>query len=505
MSQKIEYRIELCLALLAALFIGACTDNGKPADSSVNSSAARTFEVAPAQLVSIIGSDRVFVHLFEWRWLDIAAECEDFLGPNGYAAVQISPPQEHILGPQWWTRYQPVSYKLDSRSGTRAEFADMVQRCKTAGVDIYADAVFNHMADITAPTGIAAGSGIAGSGYSKYSFPVPYDFDDFHHCGRNGDDSIVSYQDLWEVQNCSLGALPDINTGKPEVQAKISAYLNDLLGLGVAGFRLDAVKHVDHDEVYEIMSLVDGGPFVFQEVIDRGDEPINAMDYLPNGSVTEFKYSIDIVDAFVNGRLVDLVDLGSLAGFLPADKAVVFTDNHDSQRGHQGDDAILNYKDDGLYDLANVFMLAWPYGYPKVMSGYRFESQSQGPPDSKPIESGACTSDWVCEHRRPSMVGMVGFRKAVADAPVTNWQAFGDELISFGRGEKGHVVINISDEPVDGTFITQIKPGLYPNVISCGAAEINCNEPNVLIGDDGVMQITLAPMSAVAIHNDPAH
>ena len=24
-----------------------------------------------------------YVHLFEWRWPDIALECENFLGPNG--------------------------------------------------------------------------------------------------------------------------------------------------------------------------------------------------------------------------------------------------------------------------------------------------------------------------------------------------------------------------------------------------------------------------------------
>ena len=34
----------------------------------------------------------------------------------------------------WWQRYQPVSYKLDSRSGSEAEFADMVKRCNNAKV-----------------------------------------------------------------------------------------------------------------------------------------------------------------------------------------------------------------------------------------------------------------------------------------------------------------------------------------------------------------------------------
>ena len=52
---------------------------------------------------------------------------------------------EHIPGGQWWTRYQPVSYKLESRSGSRQQFISMVDRCKAAGVNIFVDAVINHM------------------------------------------------------------------------------------------------------------------------------------------------------------------------------------------------------------------------------------------------------------------------------------------------------------------------------------------------------------------------
>lgn len=29
------------------------------------------------------------VHLFEWKWDDIANECEKFLGPKGFAGVQV--------------------------------------------------------------------------------------------------------------------------------------------------------------------------------------------------------------------------------------------------------------------------------------------------------------------------------------------------------------------------------------------------------------------------------
>jgi hypothetical protein len=44
--------------------------------------------------------------LFQWRYSDVGEECEAFLGPNGYRYVQVSPPHEHIEGPQWWTDYQ---------------------------------------------------------------------------------------------------------------------------------------------------------------------------------------------------------------------------------------------------------------------------------------------------------------------------------------------------------------------------------------------------------------
>ena len=53
--------------------------------------------------------------------------------------LKVSPPMEHVMVHKeyerpWWERYQPVSYKLTSRSGSEAEFKDMVHRCKAVGV-----------------------------------------------------------------------------------------------------------------------------------------------------------------------------------------------------------------------------------------------------------------------------------------------------------------------------------------------------------------------------------
>ncbi|CAJ0596057.1 unnamed protein product [Cylicocyclus nassatus] len=136
---------------------------------------------------------QVIVQLFEWKWKDIAAECENFLRYYGYGAVQTSPPNEHITLTQnndmpWWIRYQPVSYKLQSRSGTEEEFVDMVNRCNNVGVRIIADAVINHMTGADQKKGVSGRDSSAGSDFdaTQGSFPgVPYSSSDFHDCAND--------------------------------------------------------------------------------------------------------------------------------------------------------------------------------------------------------------------------------------------------------------------------------------------------------------------------------
>lgn len=93
------------------------------------------------------GNRSVIVHLMQWKFTDIAAECERFLGPYGYGGIQLSPVNEHasLNNHPWYELYQPVSYRIQSRSGNEAEFKDMVHRCNKVGVRIYVDCVLNHM------------------------------------------------------------------------------------------------------------------------------------------------------------------------------------------------------------------------------------------------------------------------------------------------------------------------------------------------------------------------
>ena len=56
--------------------------------------------------------------------------------------------------------------------------------------------------------------------------------------------SLSNYQDVNQVRNCYLVGLNDLNGGSDYVRGKIADYINDLINIGVKGFRVDASKHM---------------------------------------------------------------------------------------------------------------------------------------------------------------------------------------------------------------------------------------------------------------------
>src|SRR5687767_1132188 len=268
------------------------------------------------------GTKDVIVQLFEWNWTSVGSECQNFLGPKGFGYVQVSPPQEHARGQQWWVSYQPVSYRIESRRGTRAQFQAMVNTCHAAGVKVIVDAVVNHMAGESNP-----GPGWAGSSWTHYNYPGIYQTQDFHHCGRNGNDDIANYNDRYEVQNCELANLADLDTGATYVRDRLAGYLNDLLSLGVDGFRMDASKHMASADIAALRSRLSRPVYMVQEVIYGAGEPIGPLEYTGNGDVHEFRYGKDLARVFRNERLAYLTNFGEGWGYIPGNVANVFVDN----------------------------------------------------------------------------------------------------------------------------------------------------------------------------------
>uniref|UniRef100_A0A0N4ZJ63 Alpha-amylase n=1 Tax=Parastrongyloides trichosuri TaxID=131310 RepID=A0A0N4ZJ63_PARTI len=466
------------------------------------------------------GDKQVIVHLFEWKWTDIANECETFLSKYGYGAVQISPPMEHISIPDkgmpWWIRYQPVSYKLISRSGTEDELKDMISRCNKVGVRIIVDVVLNHMTGVAQKSGVNNIGSSAGTPFDATdgveSFPgVPYTKDNTNDPRCNHDIQQGDYSgSAYNVKECRLTGLIDLNQNDTYVQGKIVDYLNTLLSYGVAGFRCDASKHMWPADILTILNKVNDldatifgpnkRPIAIHEVIDRGGEAIKCADYMGLGRYTDFNYGAAVSQAAKNQ--MDWAQLAKLGpgfnyGNYEDNEILAFVENHDNER--DSNPYVATYKDGDNYKRAVSFMLAWPYGLPRVMSSYYFTDHDQGPPNSGSGNNYATTSPtfdsstdtcqqssgWVCQHRWQEIRKMTLFRKSTNKAAVSNIVT-ANNIIAFARTNKGYFALNgANNQHTFSSVQTTLPAGFYCDIYSGDVSSNGCTGTKITVLSNG--------------------
>eukprot|EP01097_Dermamoeba_algensis_P001157 TRINITY_DN142_c0_g1_i2.p1 TRINITY_DN142_c0_g1~~TRINITY_DN142_c0_g1_i2.p1 ORF type:complete len:531 (-),score=125.42 TRINITY_DN142_c0_g1_i2:47-1639(-) len=236
------------------------------------------------------GQKGAIVEFFGWPHDQVEAECQ-FLAQAGYLGAKLFPSQEQILSTQpfnsvlnpWYFMYQPVSYRLQGRMGSRDQLRSTIATCRSLGVRLYADAVINHMTgsgndanpyhrNPQAGCSLWGGknSSLAGGRSPMYTqgfvyttnqrtglpasqeFPaVPWSPVDFH-CER----ALNSWTDPLDLNAGWLTGLVDLNTERDNVQERIAAYLTDLISIGFSGFRIDAAKHIKPDDLASIFGKV---------------------------------------------------------------------------------------------------------------------------------------------------------------------------------------------------------------------------------------------------------
>jgi alpha-amylase len=301
----------------------------------------------------------------------------------------------------------------------------------------------------------------------------------------------------------------------------------------VAGFRLDAAKHIQPVELNAILTrvnqtlLAEGRPlpYYFAEVIDYGGEAVKAHDYFGLGyssggaaDITEFKFR-GVGDKFLGtgGQFLAQLNPNGLPGnqfsesawgIMPSDKAVVFLENHDTQRSGG-----ISYRVPAIYRLANIWMLVQPYGYPSIMSSYSFDLATQagrdaGPPGTAPVcaaslEAVTTSGQWVCEHRDPAIANMVAFRRAVAGTVQSNWWSNGANAIAFSRGSIGFVAINGETSPVSNPKLaTGLAPGKYCDVLAGGVngtVPPTCFGQTITVDSIGYASVNLAAQTGLVL------
>ena len=210
----------------------------------------------------------------------------DELAGLGVTAIWITPVVKNIDGfvtgagfPDWgYHGYWADDFtRLDSRFGSEEDLEALVDDAHRRGIKVLLDVVYNHVG--------------YDSGYT--TAPATRGWFRTENAGTCGSDDLTS----------CLAGLPDFKTDLPEVREYLmGAHLGLASRVGLDGFRLDTVKHVEHDfwqehrgrldaelgEEFFLVGEVWGGDAKSLDPWFAGDEMDAGFDFSFQGSTIGF-------------------------------------------------------------------------------------------------------------------------------------------------------------------------------------------------------------------------
>lgn len=386
----------------------------------------------------------VILHAFDWRYLDIAKNAGR-IAWLGYGAVLIPPPlYSDESGTEWWQRYQPKDYRvLRSFLGNRADLEKAVDALHRNGVRVYADIVFNHMANENRPDcfNFPGEAELKRYQRERESFEKdrlygnldvglfsPWDFNPYG--------VIKDWMDAYQATEYSLSGLPDLDLNQWVVDQQREC-LRALNRIGIDGYRVDAVKHLPEDHIRSVFDTSDlSGKYLFGEALTSNDNeervflwPLFDNTYL---SFYDFPLHETLRRTFSPaGSLRELVDPVAFGQALPWWRAVTFGVTHDMPNNDGFRGVMLQPQDEYL---ANVYLLGRDGGVPLVYSDNN-QSAARYPEDR---------NRWANSWQREDIAAMLRFHNAV-HGQLQHSLCEEDGFLVFGRGESGIVAINKTD------------------------------------------------------------
>lgn len=395
----------------------------------------------------------VILHAFDWPYSRIAENAEA-IARAGFKAVLVSPPmksEKSKTGTPWWQRYQPQDYRvIDNQLGDTSDFEQMTKTLKQYDLLIYADIVFNHMANES-------------DRRSDLDYPnisVLQDYDDkdeyFKSIKLFGDLSrpiftekdfvqafpIKDWTNPWQVQNGRISGghddpgLPTLKCTENVVKIQQN-HLKALKLLGVSGFRIDAAKHMTLEHIQQVWDEdISEGTHIFGEIITDGGSPKGEYElflkpYLKDTRLGAYDFPLfhSLFKVFEKGHpITDLINPYSVGQALANDRAITFATTHDIPNN----DVFLNQvMSEDNERLAYCYLLGRDGGVPLIYSDL----------DTSGIMANNGQPRWLDSWQSPVLQKMIQFHN-LAHCQTMHSFEHNDELLMFQRGEMGIVVIN---------------------------------------------------------------
>lgn len=159
----------------------------------------------------------------------------DDIGVDG---IWLSPISES----ESYHKYSVEDYcSIDDEYGTMEDFKKLIDNCKTRGINVIIDFVVNHSSNKHPWFEKAVEEVKDGKldGYAKYYHIVKAD-------DKVGDTRYHNIPDTeYYYEGDFSPEMPDLNLSNPDVRNEIKDIMKFWLDIGVAGFRLDAIKYYD--------------------------------------------------------------------------------------------------------------------------------------------------------------------------------------------------------------------------------------------------------------------
>lgn len=426
-------------------------------------------------------NDDVILHAWSWSFDTIAANMHD-IAEAGYAYVQTSPANTCFVGEdggmalfsqsgdsvkgKWYYYYQPTDWKIGNYLlGNRNQFKAMMDSAAKYNVKVIVDVLPNHTA--VDHTAVLPDLDNAVGGHDKL----------FH---ANGFNDIIDYNDRYQCTTGKMGGLPDVNTENPDFQAYYMAYVNDLLSLGVRGFRYDTAKHIGLPSD-PLDSLAERNNFWD---IATGREAVKGIslgvprdslfiygEVLQDRNVKEAEYGeyMDLTASAYGHALRKVLDKGDfnadslLNWHHPVDSKhlVTWVESHDTY-ANEHESAGLT---DDQIRMGWIFLAARQNGTPLFFSRPAGSTRENYWGNNR---VGARGND---EFKHPEVVAINKFRRAMHGQPETIIPANEGAVVAVQRGTVGLALINLSSSAqtldIDLTATSPTFPnGTYTDPVS---------------------------------------
>ena len=408
------------------------------------------------------------LHAWSWNFPEMAKNMKN-IKEAGFTMIQTSPVQpcyspegsgkkifdENVKEGNWYYYYQPTDWKVgNSILGSREQMKEMMDSAAKYNVKVIVDVLPNHTVfDIDA--------------VSDDFYKAVGGRDKMYH--THGLNPIRDYNDRYQCTLEGTGGLPDVNTENPDFQKYYMEFVNDLLSLGVRGFRYDTAKHigvhsdpVDAEAGVKVNGFWDVATgrkavkgvslavpydslFVYGEVLQ--DRNVPEKEYADYFGQTASSYGHVIREALEKHSAKD-IDLKSFYHEASPEYLTTWVESHDTY-ANANESAHLT---DEQIRCGWVFLTARQYGTPL------FFSRPAGSTRQNFYGNNVLGARGNDSFMDPEVRAVNNFRRAMNGQKEDLQKSDNGQVLLVNRGKKGAAIVNI------GTFANYVDlPTTLPN------------------------------------------